>query len=236
MAVAASLARFWSRTEFRCETVAAALALIAVIALSALALVDPALAGRLTVENGVVEWIQVLLEAAAAVLFARHLARDASRVGRVSPLDVVIVASLVGLVIGEVDLDRLIFGTKIIATKFFVDARVAFGWRLLAMLVVVGVPLAIGVFALVRIRAFWRDGWAAIASRGARARGERGSGGVDRALRETARPRAGCPRYFLEELLELVAAIGFLVSALSRRSDPTADPLKAAYSTTLIRQ
>jgi hypothetical protein len=221
MAVAASLARFWSRTEFRCETVAAALALIAVIALSALALVDPALAGRLTVENGVVEWIQVLLEAAAAVLFARHLARDASRVGRVSPLDVVVVASLVGLVIGEVDLDRLIFGIKIIATKFFVDARVAFGWRLLAMLVVVGVPLAIGVFALVRIRAFWRDGWAAIAQPWGRVLAASVAVAVLTELFEKPLGHVpGVPRYFLEELLELVAAIGFLVSALGRRSDP----------------
>ena len=221
MAVATSLARFWSRTEFRCETVAAALALIAVIALSAVALVDPALAGRLTVENGVVEWIQVLLEAAAAVLFARHLARDASRVGRVSPLDVVVVASLVGLVIGEVDLDRLIFGTKIIATKFFVDARVAFGWRLLAMLVVVGVPLAIGVFALVRIRAFWRDGWAAIAQPWGRVLAASVAVAVLTELFEKPLGHVpGVPRYFLEELLELVAAIGFLVSALGRRSDP----------------
>jgi hypothetical protein len=221
MAVAASLARFWSRTEFRCETVAAALALIAVIALSAVALVDPALAGRLTVENGVVEWIQVLLEAAAAVLFARHLARDASRVGRVSPLDVVVVASLVGLVIGEIDLDRMIFGTKIIATKFFVDARVAFGWRLLAMLVVGGVPLAIGVFALVRIRAFWRDGWAAIAQPWGRVLAASVAVAVLTELFEKPLGHVpGVPRYFLEELLELVAAIGFIVSAMGRRSDP----------------
>jgi hypothetical protein len=221
MAVAASLARFWSRTELRCETVAAALALIAVIALSAVALVDPALAGRLTVEHGVVEWIQVLLEAAAAALFARHLARDAARVGRVSPLDVVVVASLIGLVIGEVDLDRLIFGTKIIATKFFVDARVAFGWRLLAMLVVVGVPLAIGVFALVRIRAFWRDGWAAIAQPWGRVLAASVAVAVLTELFEKPLGHVpGVPRYFLEELLELVAGIGFLVSALGRRSEP----------------
>jgi hypothetical protein len=221
MAVAASLARFWSRTELRCETVAAALALIAVIFLSALALIDPALAGRLTVENGVVEWIQVLLEAAAAALFSRHLARDASRVGRVSPLDVVVVASLIGLVIGEVDLDRLIFGTKIIATKFFVDARVAFIWRLLAMLVVVGVPLAIGVFALVRIRAFWRDGWAAIAQPWGRVLAASVAVAVLTELFEKPLGHVpGVPRYFLEELLELVAGIGFLVSALGRRSEP----------------
>jgi hypothetical protein len=221
MAVATSLARFWSRAEFRCETVAAALALITVIAFSALALIDPALADRFTVENGVVEWVQVLLEGAAAVVFARHMVRGAARVGRVSPLDVVIVASLVGLVIGEVDLDRVIFGIKIISTKFFVDARVVFVWRLLAMLVVGGVPLAIGVFALVRVRAFWRDGWAAVAQPWGRVLAASVAVAVLTEVFE--RPLGhvpGVPRYFLEELLELLAAIGFLVAALGRRSAP----------------
>src|SRR4029450_8905766 len=157
MAVAASLTRFWSRAELRSETVAAAPALIAVVALSAVALGDPGLAGRLTVEHGVVEWTQVLLEGAAAVLFARHLVRGASRVGRVSPLDVVIAPSPAGLIIGEFALDRFIFGPKIIATKFFVAARVALVWRLLAALVVVGPPLATGLCALVRVRMFWRE-------------------------------------------------------------------------------
>jgi hypothetical protein len=225
MAVAASLARFWSRTELRCETVAAALALIAVVVLSAVALVDPALAGRLTVEHGVVEWVQVLFEGVAAAVFGRHMVRDAARVGRVSPLDVVIVASLVGLVIGEVDLDRLMFGTKIIATKFFVDARVAFVWRLLAMLVVVGVPLAIGVFALVRVRAFWRDGWAAVAQPWGRVLAASVAVAILTELFEKPLGHVpGVPRYFLEELLELVAAIGFLVAALGRRSTPTPRP------------
>lgn len=225
MAVAASRARFWNRAELRCETVAAALALIAVIAFSALALIDPALADRFTVENGVVEWIQVVLEAAAAALFARPLVRDASGVGRVSPLDVVVVASLIGLVIGEVDLDRLIFGTKIISTKFFVDARAAFVWRLLAMLVVVGVPLVIGVFALVRIRTFWRDGWAAVAQPWGHVLAASVAVAVLTELFEKPLGHApGVPRYFLEELLELVAAIGFLVAALGRRSTPTPRP------------
>jgi hypothetical protein len=228
MAVAASLTRFWSRAELRSETVAAALALIAVVALSAVALVDPGLAGRLTVEHGFVEWTQVLLEGAAAVLFARHLVRGASRVGRVSPLDVVIVASLVGLIIGEVDLDRMIFGTKITTTKFFVDARVAVVWRLLAALVVVGPPLAIGLFALVRIGIFWREGWKAIAQPWGRVLAASVAVAVLTELFERPLGHVPCvPRYFLEELLELVATIGFLVSAIGRRSDPPTVPLSS---------
>jgi hypothetical protein len=219
MSVETSLARLWNRVEFRCETVAAALALIAVIVLSAIALVDPALAGRFTAENGVVEWLQVLLDAGAAVLFARHLVRDASRTGRVSPLDVVIVASLIGLIIGEVDLDRLVFGTKVISTRFLVNARVALQSRVIAAVVVVGVPVAIGIFALARIRLFWRDGWAAIAQPWGRVL----AAGVALAVLTEVFERPlghvpGLPHYFLEELLELVAGIGFLVSAVARRS------------------
>jgi hypothetical protein len=98
---------------------------------------------------------------------------------------------------------------------------VAFGWRLLAMLVVVGVPLALGVFALVRIRALWRDGWAAIAQPWGRVLAASVAVAVLTELFEKPLGHVpGVPRYFLEELLELVAAIGFLVSALGRRSDP----------------
>jgi hypothetical protein len=219
MSVETSLARLWSRAEFRCETVAAALALIAVIVLSAIALVDPTLAERFTAENGVVEWLQVLLDAGAAVLFARHLVRDASRTGRVSPLDVVIVASLIGLIIGEVDLDRLMFGTKVISTRFLVNARVALQWRVIAAVVVVGVPVAIGMFALVRIQLVWRDSGAAVAQPWGRVLAAAVALAVLTELFE--RPLGhvpGVPRYFLEELLELVAGIGFLVSAVARRS------------------
>jgi hypothetical protein len=202
----------------RCETVAVALALIAVMVLWAIALVDPARADRLTVENGVVEWLQVVLDGAAALLFGKHLLGNAQRSGRVSPLDVVIVAALIGLIIGEVDLDRLVFGTKIIATKFFVDARVAFFWRLLAMLVVVGMPLAIGVFTLVRIRIFWCEGWAAVAQPWGRVLAASIAVAVLTELFEKPLGHVpGVPQYFLEELLELVAAIGFFVSAVGRR-------------------
>ena len=99
--------------SIRCETVAAALALIAVAVLSAIALADPALATWLTLENGVVEWLQVLLDAGAAVLFARDLVRNARATGRVSPFELAIVACLIGLIMGEVDLDRVLFGTKV---------------------------------------------------------------------------------------------------------------------------
>jgi hypothetical protein len=193
--------------------------LIAVAVLSAVALVDPPLAARLTVENGVVEWIQVLLDAGAALLFGRDLVRNARETGRMSPLDLAIVACLTGLIIGEVDLDRIVFGTKIIATRFFVNARVALVWRLLAMLVVVGVPVAIGLFVLVRFRACWLEGWAAVGEPWGRVLAVSLAFCVVTEVFERELGHVpGVPHLFLEELLELVAAIGFFVAALARRA------------------
>jgi diketogulonate reductase-like aldo/keto reductase len=205
--------------SIRCETVAAALALIAVAVLSAVALVDPPLAARLTVENGVVEWIQVLLDAGAALLFGRDLVRTARETGRMSPLDLAIVACLIGLIIGEVDLDRIVSGTKIIAIGFFVNARVALVWRLLAVLVVVGVPVAIGLFVLVRFRAFWRESWAAVGEPWGRVLAVSVALSVVTEVFERELGHVpGVPHLFLEELLELVAAIGFFVAAAARRA------------------
>jgi hypothetical protein len=205
--------------RIRCETVAAALALIAVATLSVVALVDPPLAARLTVENGIVEWAQVFLDAGAAMLFGRDLVRNARETGRVSPLDLAIVACLVGLIIGEVDLDRVVFGTKIIATRFFVDGKVALAWRLLATLVVVGIPLAVGILVVARFRAFWREGWAAIARPWGRVLAASVALSVVTEVFERELGQVpGVPHLFLEELFELVASIGFFVASAARRA------------------
>jgi len=216
MAVEEALA---SIRRIRCETVAAALALITVAVLSVIALVDPPLAARLTVENGAIEWLQVLLDAGAALLFGRDLVRNARETGRVSPLDLAIVSCLIGLILGEVDLDRLLFGTKVIATRFFVNAKVALHWRVLAMLVVVGVPAALAIFVVARFRAFWREGWAAVAQPWGRVLAASVALSVVTEIFEKQLGHVpGVPQFFLEELFELVAAIGFFVAAVARRA------------------
>ncbi len=195
------------------------LALIAVGVLSVIALVEPAVADRLTLENGVVEWLQVILDAGAALLFGRDLARNARTTGRLSPLDIAIVSSLIGLILGEVDLDKVLFGTKVISTRFFVSGKVAIQWRLLAALVVVGLPVAIGVFVLARFRAFWREGWAAVAQPWGRVLAASVAVAVLTEIFEKQLGHVpGVPKFFLEELFELVSAIGFLVAAVGRRA------------------
>jgi hypothetical protein len=184
-----------------------------------LALVNPSLAERLSVEDGVIEWLQVFLYSAAALLFGRHIVRTVGDGRRgVSPLDVLTVAALAGLVIGETDLDRRLFGTKVIATKFFVKSSVALPWRALAALVVVGVPAALGIYALMRIRVLWRDGWAALDQPWGRVLA---ASTALLLLTEVAerhlRIVPGVPRYFIEETLELIAALGIVVAAAARR-------------------
>lgn len=195
------------------------LALIAVGVMSVIALVEPAVADRLTLENGVVEWLQVILDAGAALLFGRDLVRNARTTGRLSPLDLAIVSCLIGLILGEVDLDKVLFGTKVISTRFLVSGKVAIQWRLLAALVVVGVPVAIGVFVLARFRVFWREGWAAVAQPWGRVLAASVAVAVLTEIFEKQLGHVpGVPKFFLEELFELVAAIGFLVAAVGRRA------------------
>lgn len=182
-----------------------------------IALVAPALGGRLTAENGVVEWMQVLLEGGAAVLFGRELVKNTRETRRVSPLDFIVVACLIGLILGEVDLDRILFGTKVVATRFFVNRRVAIAWRVLAVLLVVGVPVAIGLFVVVRGRVFWREGWAAVAQPWGRVLAASVGLAVLTELFEKPLGHVpGFPAFVLEETLELVAAIGIFVSGVAR--------------------
>ena len=161
----------------------------------------------------------MLLDGGAALLFGRELVRGASETGRVSPLDLVVVGCLIGLIVGEVDLDRIVFGTKVIATRFFVNSKVASAWRQLAALIVVGVPLAIGLFVVARFRVFWREGWAAVAQRWGRVLAASVALAVfTESFEKQLGHVPGLPRFFLEELFELVSGIGFFVSAVARSS------------------
>lgn len=189
----------------------------ALVSLAALIVWHPTLAHAISQENGLLEMVQVVLFGATGVL-ALSSALTLRRSGRSLMLDALIVAVMAGLVIGEIDLDRQLFGVKVIHTRFVVNADIPIALRALGTLVVVGVPVALGVWMLVRWRTLWRatlvavgEPWGQIFAGGA----------VIFAIAEIfEKPLARAtfaPRNSLEESLELAAAIAFFLAVVARR-------------------
>ena len=200
-----------------CRAVAFLASVVTVAILVLVALRDWELGGWLVIENGVVEWLQVVLIGTAGLLAARQ-GLAAKRRGEPFVFEVAVVAALTMIVIGEVDLDRVLFGVKVIHTRFFVNPERPLVWRLLAVLVVVGAPTALGIWLLVHIRELWRaclrgllEPWGHTATFGI---------GLY-VLVQMFERRIGRlpwqPLYFFEEVLELVAAINIFVGIAARQ-------------------
>jgi len=191
---------------------AAFLNAVVVLVLTILFAVDWDLADRFTREDAAVEWLQAVVFAAAGV-FAVLSARCRWRAG-VSPVaEVLVAAMMAGLIIGEVDLDRLLFGRKIIGTRFLVDARVALGWRVLALTVMALPPVVLGLYALRR----WRELLAAVIRAFAEPAGRVFIAGVvifglTELFEKPLGRIPGLPRFMVEEALELVAGVCFVVA------------------------
>jgi hypothetical protein len=203
--------------SFGSRAIALTLCGLAVVALVAVAVVDRARAEALLSEHGIVEWVQVALMAGAVVLAARH-GFAAAAAGGSAAFDVAIVAGLGMVVTGEMDVDRQIFGMKIISTHFFVNPNYPVALRALAVLVIVGPPIAVGLWLLPRWRALLaaslsglREPWGQVAAFGA---------AVYVLTQIFERPIDHFPwqpRNFFEELLEFVAAICIFVGLVARR-------------------
>ena len=200
-----------------CRAVAATLSLLVVAALLAVTIHDPALSARLVAEGGVVESLQVALAIGAGVLAFRQ-GRAARHAGRPATLEVGIVAGLAMICIGEIDLDRMLFGTKVISTRFFVSPSHPLAERALAVTVIVGVPAAIGVWLLIHVRQLWqaiRDGlrqpWGQTAAFGM---------ALFLIVEIVEKPLSNLtwfPRSFVEEALELVCAVCIFGGLVARR-------------------
>ncbi len=178
--------------------------------------VDRDLADRVTHENGPVEWLQAALFALAALIAVRT-AHHLWRAGASPVFEVLVTAMLAGLVIGEIDLDRLIFGRTIIYTRFLVDTRVWLGWRALALLVMALPPVVLAFYALRRRR----DLVAAIRRAMLEPAGRVFIAGViifglTEVLEKPLGRVPGLPRYMAEEVLELVSGICFGVGLYAR--------------------
>jgi RND family efflux transporter MFP subunit len=175
------------------------------------------LAARLVDEDGIIEWLQVAFTLAAGLL-ALGQARRARRAGRPIAFEVAVVLAMALITIGEVDLDRAMFGTKVISTRFFVNPRYSQAVRGLAVVVVVGMPLAVGVWLLSR----WRDLWRSAVEGLREPWGQAAAVGlavfllVEAFERPLGRIR-WLPPHFAEEALELVAAICIFAGLAARR-------------------
>jgi hypothetical protein len=202
--------------RLRSDLLAAVLALVATATLLILAFIDPALAKRLTSEDQAVEWIQAALCVGAALAMAVRGGR-AMAAHRPAAVELLAAALLIMVVIGELDLDKRLFGVKIIATRFFVDGRYGLAWRVLAVLVVVGIPVALAAYAFAHRAELWREGWRLLGTpRGRALVGGLAVFGATEMLEGALGIVPGLPRFVLEETLELVAGIGFFVGALAR--------------------
>ena len=170
-------------------------------------------------ENGVTEWLKVILMAAAGVLAARQAVRVRRR-GEPIALEIAIVAALTMICFGEIDLDRVLFGMKIVHTRFFVQPAYPLGWRLLAVLVVVGAPVAVSLWFLWYIRELF---WASV--RGLlEPWGQTATIGVAvfvfvEVFERRLNRLPWQPPHFFEETLELVAALYIFVGLVARQRD-----------------
>jgi len=206
-----------------------ALAAVApVVALVGLAVLDPGLTAQLVEEEGPIEWTQSALCAVAAVL-ALLRARAEARLGRSPAFDLLIASTLATLAVGELELDRWLFGTKVIGTRFFLNPRkpVAWPWRLLTALIVVGVPAAVAVYALARLRT--------VVAAGAEAVGQAwGQGllagvvlfGASQALEPLLDRVEVVSPFFLEETAELAASACFVIAYVVRPAATRAPALR----------
>src|SRR5687767_14660735 len=190
---------------------------VVTVVMAALLRHDPALAARLVREDGPVEWTQVAFLLGALVM-ALACALALARVKRPLAADVMMAAMMAGLAIGEMDLDKRVFGMKLVSTKFFVNPSIPLGYRVLGILLVVGPPVVLAVYAWrwraelwsVALRAL-REPWGQVLL----------AGSIVLVLTEIFERQLGYapgfPRNFLEEVLEVCAALCFFLGLVARR-------------------
>jgi len=177
---------------------------------------NPPLAVALMAEDSAVEWLQVGLLAGTGVLAACQ-GWSARRTGEPVAFEVMIVATMVMACLGEIDLDRKLFGIKVVATRFFVNPKYSLAVRALAVLVIVGAPAAVGVWLLRRWRQVLRaslkalrEPWGQTAAVGATIYviTQIFEGPIDRIPWQQ--------HHMIEELLELLAAVCMSVGLAAR--------------------
>ncbi|HEU5196231.1 MAG TPA: efflux RND transporter periplasmic adaptor subunit [Methylomirabilota bacterium] len=205
------------RDAVGCRGVAALIATALIPGMFVLTFHDPVFAANIVLENGPVEWMQVVLLLATGVLAARQ-GWEARAAGEPYVFEVAVVAVMIMAAIGEVDPDRMIFGTKVISTQFFVNPKWPLWGRLLAVLISVGAPLVLGLWLLRHVRELLRTSLGALWHPW----GQTTAAGLIlymlvEVFEKHLKHVPYLPPYAAEETLELVAAVVMFVGILARR-------------------
>ena len=200
-----------------CRGVAALISTALIAGMFVLTFHDPVFAANIVLENGPIEWLQVVLLLATGTQAARQ-GWEARAAGEPYVFEVAVVAVTIMAAIGEVDPDRMIFGTKVISTQFFVNPKWPLWGRLLAVLIVVGAPLVLGIWLLRHVRELLRTSLGALRYPW----GQTAAAGlIVYVLVEIFEKPLGrvpyLPPYAAEEILELAAAVLMLIGFLTRR-------------------
>lgn len=210
-----------SRGGRRAYGLAAALTITTVVVVAAVTTVDVGLAARLTAEDGLIEWLQVLLFAGAALTSARlgTLEWAARRSG--AP-DVLLTASFVFIAISEMELPRRILGKSIKIGRLAREVAAGFPRESIFVLVVAGLVVGLGVYTLRHRAELVAWGCSALETAWGRLLLLGVSILVLTEIFERSLNRllgSGLPRPLLEETLELLAALYCFLAMLWRR-DP----------------
>jgi hypothetical protein len=184
------------------------------VALIPIARRDPATAALIAREGGVIENTQVVLAAASGVLGASRALAARSR-GQTVSREIFMTVLVLALTWGELDLDLRLFGLRVIHTKFFVTPAVWLPYRLLAALALAAFYAAIAWYAwrhrAVLLGAAWRmpfQAWGQLLLAGFVLFG------LVQALEDPIGQIPHVPRSYLEESVELIAYVYFLLAMI----------------------
>ena len=199
---------------------AGALTVLVLGALATASALDVALASRLVAENGVVEWLQVVVLIGAGATCLRLAALDRAE-GESGAPDVLLAAGFAFVVVSEMELPRLLAG-KIRIERLVRDVAAGHPRQTIFVVVVAGLALAVAIYALRHLPELLAWAWSALGTDWGRLFYLAAAVLVITELFERALNRmtasVGLPRPLVEETLELVASVYCLIAMRQRAS------------------
>ena len=219
-----------SRGAKRVYAPAVGLTALTAVVVTSVTIADVALAERLASEDGPIEWLQVVLFAGAALITARLATREWGDRRSGAP-DVLLTAGFAFLAICEMELPRRVLGKSIKMGRLTRDVAAGLPRETIFVLVVAGLAVSLGVYALRHradlvtwARAALETAWGRLFVLGV-------SILVLTEICERSLNRmmgSGLPRSLLEESLELLAALYCALAMLQRR-EPGAPTARRPY-------